>query len=154
MPKTEQNIRTKSTIVAVAEKAFTPANQINCSGYVKDVAHLLGVYMPPEENADSPIKYMQTDHSWISLGNNDVEASKMAAQHYLVVAGWVNPHGHGHVVVIVPGREHGHAKGSWGSLGHASDARENAGINYAFDKHQMHAVQYFATPVSALVASL
>ena len=71
---------------------------------------MLSVYMPPEDNADALIKYMQTDPSWTNLGNNDVEASKMAGQHYLVIAGWTNPYGHGHVVVIVPGRVNGYRK--------------------------------------------
>lgn len=56
----------------------------------------------------------------------------MAGQHYFVVAGLSNPNGHGHVVVIVPGRKNGYAKGFWGSLSHPSEARENEGIDYAF----------------------
>lgn len=136
MPKTELNARPKTRIVTVAEKAFTPRNQINYSGYVKDVAHLLGEWMP-DVDADDLIKYMGSTPSWVDLGNNDVEASNMAGQHYLVVAGRVNPHGHGHVVVIVPGRENGYAKGFWGSLGNASGAGENKGLDYAFDRHEL-----------------
>jgi hypothetical protein len=146
-------VRSKTTVEAVAEKAFTPANQINCSGYVKDVAHQLGVYMPLGANANDLVKYMKTDGFWTKLGNNDVEASKMAGQHYLVVAGWVNQNGHGHVVVIMPGRDGKFARASWGSLGNAGNAGENKGINWAFDPHERSEVQYFAIPVSALVTS-
>ncbi len=146
-------MRDNTTILTVADKAFTPSNKINCSGYVKDVAHLLGVYMPLGANANELVKYMQTDHFWTKLGNNDVEASKLAGQHYLVVAGWVNPNGHGHVVIIMPGWENGHPKGSWGSLHNAGDARLDASLSRTFTAHELRDVQYFAIPVSSLVAS-
>ncbi len=136
-------MRPKTTIFAVAENAFTPQKQINCSGFVRDIAHLLGEPLP-DEDADHLIRIMQTSPSWYQLGNNDVEASKLAGQHYLVIAGWLNPHGHGHLVVIVPGRENGYAKGYWGSLGHANRAGQNEGINHAFDRHELPEVQYFA----------
>ncbi len=144
--------RAKTTIIAAAEKAFTPRNQVNCSAYVRDVALSIGEYMP-DLDANQMIDYMKSNPSWHDLGNNDVAASKMAGQHYFVVAGLSNPNGHGHVVVIVPGRKNGYAKGFWGSLSHPSEARENEGIDYAFTKYELPEFQYFATPVSALVAS-
>ncbi len=145
-------MRPKTTIFEIAEKAFTPRNQINCSGYVRDVINLAGDWVP-DEDANHLIQYMQTSPSWTDLGNDDVRASELAGQHYLVIAGLLNKHGHGHVVLIVPGRENGYAKGYWGSLNNAHEAYENAGIDHAFTRAELPEVQYFAIPVGSLKPS-
>ena len=69
------------------------------------------------------VEYLAKNPSWEQLDNNDQMASQRTGQGYLVIAGTINPHGHGHVVIIVPGRAGQYARGYWGSLGNAHEAR-------------------------------
>jgi hypothetical protein len=103
-------LQKKRTIEEAAKAAMTPENEINCSGYVRTLALDLGEYMPPLD-ANAMVKYLASNHSWEQPGNNDQLASQRAGQGYLVIAGTINPHGHGHVAAIVPGRAGRYARG-------------------------------------------
>jgi hypothetical protein len=134
-------VRQTKTIDEVAKEAMTPRNEVNCSGYVRTVALDLGEYMP-EMQANDMVKYLSKNPSWEQLGNNDMIASEFAAKGYLVIAGIINPHGHGHVAIIVPGRGGKYAKGYWGSINGVKNSGLNKGINQAWTHPELHEVQF------------
>ena len=142
-------MRRKQTIEEAAKTAMTPQNEINCSGFVRTVALDLGEYMP-DMQANEMVKYLANNPSWEHLGNNDVLASELAAKGYLVIAGTVNPYGHGHVAVIVRGRDGKYARAYWGSIRGASHKGEGNGINEAWTPHDLHEVQFFAIRLPTL----
>ena len=111
-------MRNKQTIEEAAKAAMTPQNEINCSGYVRTVALDLGEYMP-QMDSERDGEYLAKNPSWEQLDNNGQMASQLR-QGYLVIAG-TQSHGHGHVVMIVPGRAGQYARGYWGSLGKAHE---------------------------------
>lgn len=102
-----------------------------------------GEYMPQME-ANEMVEYLAKNSSWEQLGNNDRLASQLAAKQYLVIAGTINHDGHGHVVVIVPGRSGPYALGYWGSINGAHYSGEGIGIDYAWTHHDLHSVEFFA----------
>jgi len=136
-------MRQKKTIEDVAKAEMTPRNQINCSGFVRDVALAVGEYMPAMQ-ANEMVAYLAKAPSWEQLGNNDMLASQRAGQGYLVIAGTINPHGHGHVVIIVQGREGRYASAYWGALGNANGRGEGKGIDHAWTHTELHDVQFLA----------
>lgn len=144
-------MRKKQTIEEVAKASMTSSNQVNCSGYVRDVAHNLGEYMP-QMDANEIVKYLADQPSWEKLGNNDKLASERAEQGYFVIAGTINPHGHGHVAVIVPGRVGAYARGYWGSMRGAHHKGEGDGIDQGWTRHELHSVQYFAIRLPTLMS--
>jgi cell wall-associated NlpC family hydrolase len=101
------------------------AHKSDCSGYVRAVAADLGI--PLHGFANQLVDYWSRSPSWVTLGNDAARASELAAQGYFVVAGKKEKEGHGHVVIIVPGRSsQGDAMGYWGTLGRIG--HKNTGI--------------------------
>lgn len=132
-------------IVAIAERNWD-AHKSDCSGFVRAVAQAAGV--PLGGLANHLVDYWNADPGWLKLGNDSRRASTLAAQGYLVVAGRKEA-GHGHVVIIVPGRDtYGNAIGYWGRLGGVGF--KDKGLNFAWKHADLKTVQYFAMPAPSL----
>ncbi len=118
----------------------------DCSGFARAVASEAGV--PIMGNANQMIDHMRKGGGWISLGHDAARASRMSGDGYLVVGG-KQEHTHGHVVVVVPGTDHGMAMGYWGSLGRGIEAR-NARLSQSFTHAALPTVEYWAYPAARL----
>ncbi len=140
------DLKARYPIFALAEASWD-ANKTDCSGFVRAVALAAGV--PLGGMANNLVDYWNAAPGWIKLGNKSFLASQMAEQGYLVVAGEKHTP-HGHVVVVVPGSEHGHAMGYWGQL-HRIGLRD-ASLSKAWRPADLKKVQYFAFPVRTLKA--
>lgn len=86
----------------VAHAAFLN-NPGNCSGAVHDVIKALVDPTIPNMAANPLILYLSSPaHGWKHVTMQ--EASKLADQGKVVVGGLADPHGHGHVIIVLPGR--------------------------------------------------
>ena len=75
------------------------------------------------------------------------KAQSLANQGYFVVAGYINPNGSGHVVVVVPGEE-GYSKNWGGAIPNVMDTGRNMRtdsqtINYSFNKNLIPYVEFY-----------
>lgn len=75
------------------------------------------------------------------------KAQSLANQGYFVVAGYINPNGSGHVVVVVPGEE-GYSENWGGAIPNVMDTGRNMRtdsqtINYSFNKNLIPYVEFY-----------
>lgn len=104
----QTNIRTTTQIKNAAAKAVRsiPGTDSQCSKGVRLAFKNLYGTLPPGMNclANEMVSYWAKNPSlWKEITLS--EAQGYANNGYFVVAGYQNPGGHGHVVVIVPGKE-------------------------------------------------
>jgi cell wall-associated NlpC family hydrolase len=92
---------------AAFDKEYIPgtANKDNCSGFVKEVAHALGVVLPHTANADGIVGHLMTHWSPVASG---AEASRLAGTGTLVLVGLkaadhTPAKNNGHVAVVISG---------------------------------------------------
>lgn len=86
----------------VAHAAFMN-NPGNCSGAVHDVIKAMVDPHMPYMLANPLILYLSNSaHGWKQVTMQ--EASKLADQGKVVVGGLAEQHGHGHVIIVMPGR--------------------------------------------------
>lgn len=124
----------------------------NCSGYVKQVAARVGVYLP-DLQADGIIDYLSLAEGWQKLGNDAKQASHMAGQGAFVVAG-LKAAGNGHVAVVVPGwSAQGFPLGYWGSMRGAQYAGAGKSLTLSWTKPDLERVAYFAAAMSDTAAA-
>ncbi len=143
----DADLKTHYPVFALAEASW-PAHKSDCSGFVRAVA--LAARIPLSGLANHLVDTWNSDPAWIKLGSDVAQASRLSEQGYLVVAGRKEPN-HGHVVVIVPGRDaHGDAMGYWGRLGGIGE--KDNGLNFAWKRADLAGVQYFATSAPGLRA--
>ena len=134
-------------IFAICEKDWE-AHKSDCSGYVRAVAHDLGV--PLSGLANQLVDHWNKGGGWMKL-SGPLDASIKATQGYLVVAG-KKEKGHGHVVVVVPGHSsHNDAMGYWGMLHHVG--KKDQGLGWAWKRSELKSVSYFAIAVPSLKAN-
>jgi len=91
------------------------------------------------KTANQIVEYWRASSSWESITKSQAQSS--ANDGWFTVAGWYNPDGSGHVVVIVPGTE----KGGWPvDMDTGANMRsESQGLNYSFGKDKRDDVEYF-----------
>lgn len=104
----QTNIRTTTQIKNAAAKAVRsiPGTDSQCSKGVRLAFKNLYGTLPSgmDTDANGMTRYwMNTPSKWGEIKIS--EAQSYANNGYFVVAGYINPNGHGHVVVIVPGKE-------------------------------------------------
>ena len=102
------NKRSTTKIKNAAEKSVRsiPGTDAQCSEGVRLAFKNLYGSLPSDMNCDanSMTRYwMNNPAKWGEIKIS--EAQSYANQGYFVVAGYINPGGHGHVVVVVPGKE-------------------------------------------------
>jgi len=137
-----------SKVVDACEKNW-PFWKADCSGFVKAVAHELGVCLVGDANA---IVSGLTRPPWESIDPwwsvaSGVDAADWAEGGYLVIAGKQAP-GNGHLVVVVPGPlAHGkYPTAYWGKL--HSIGKKVTTLNYAWTANDLGTVNYWATFIS------
>lgn len=112
--------RTVTQIKAAARKAVKsiPGNDAQCNNGVKAAFKELFKTLPNgmDCRANQMVDYWRNSSDWMRITMS--QAHTLANQGYFVVAGWKNPKGHGHVVVIVPGAT---TKSGWGNVPKAMD---------------------------------
>jgi cell wall-associated NlpC family hydrolase len=120
------------------------AYKSDCSGFVRAVAHALGIEL--SGLADDLVTAIQGE-GWTDLGHDGVQAKQKAEEGNFVVAGLKGsdqaaPSAHGHVVVIVPGSlAHGkYPTGYWGKL-HGTGKKKFT-INWAWKHADLPNVVY------------
>lgn len=96
--------------------------------------------------ANDMVKYWQNNpQHWEKI--EMVKAQSLANQGFFVVAGYINPNGSGHVVVVVPGEE-GYSKNWGGAIPNVMDTgrnmrTESQTINYSFNKSLIPYVEFY-----------
>jgi hypothetical protein len=130
--------------VVRACKAEWNSHKSDCSGFVRAVAHDLGITL---QGLANDIVDQICRSPWTSLKHDGIAARQKAEAGYFVVAG-LKEKPHGHVVVITPGPL-AHAKyptGYWGRL-HGT-GKMNTTINFAWNKQDRDKVfySYIAVP--------
>lgn len=81
-----------------------------CNVFAQDVCEAMGVILPRNMRANELVMWLANAGAafdWETLGSNGEEgaahvAQRMADEGQLVLAGWVNPAGPGHLAVLVP----------------------------------------------------
>lgn len=123
-------------IVAACEAEWE-AHKADCSGFLKAVAHRLGIELTGQAN--DIIATLRT--SW-PRAMDGASAAALAAGGQLVVGG-LEAAGHGHVVVVVPGPlEHGkYPHAYWGRL-NAVGAKDT-GVNFSWNQTDRDRVGYW-----------
>jgi hypothetical protein len=113
-----------SRVRAACQQCFTPANQANCSGFVKDVMTKLGVAAPWGPNAlANEMADDIADQKGCTLLHSFAEGQAAAARGDLVVYALAKE-GHGHVAVgLADPLSDGFPFASWGMLNNPSGAR-------------------------------
>lgn len=119
------------------------AHKNDCSGFLKAVAHDIGIVLTGQANdivdhiANSP---------WTSLDHDGVAAKTKAELGLFVVAG-LKDTPNGHVVVITPGplAHDKYPTGYWGKL--HGVGQKNATINWAWNAEDRDKVVYAFIPV-------
>ncbi|HQT83581.1 MULTISPECIES: hypothetical protein [Acidiphilium] len=104
MTGTNQTISNSAAVQLkkVANAAFL-ANPSNCSGAVHDVIKKLVDAQFAYRQANQLILYLANPaHGWKQVGLK--KASELADQGKVVVGGMAEPSGHGHVIIVLPGR--------------------------------------------------
>lgn len=81
---------------------------------------------------------MRSDKNWVEVDARG--AQKLANEGCLVIAGWKNPDGHGHVAVVRPGEPY--YSNSWGGVAPkvmniGTENFINRSASYAFSKERM-----------------
>lgn len=95
-------------------------------------------------SANEMVRYWQSSSDWTPISMS--KAQEYVNHGFFVVAGWINPNGHGHVVVIVPGTAVYDPR--WGYLPHTMDTGGNGHwddnmLNYSFGKDKKEEIQFF-----------
>jgi hypothetical protein len=125
-------------------KARWPADKSDCSAFVRDVAHDLGVTLAG--NADAIVDKIRAD--WERLADGPAAAAAAAAGRFVVAglkgAEQQEPSAHGHVVVVVQGAlaHNLYPTAYWGRLGGVGS--ENQTTNWAWRAGDRDKVTYAA----------
>jgi len=91
------------------------------------------------KNANTIVQHWRNSSKWESISKS--QAQSYANNGWFVVAGWINPNGSGHVVVIVPGTE---INGWPVCMDTGAGMRTTSqGLNYSFGRDKRNDVGYF-----------
>lgn len=122
-----------------------PANQSDCSGFVREVAKAIKVSLSGQANE---IVDQISGPGWTKI-RNGIDAKQAADEGKFVIAGLKGseqqePSPHGHVVVVVSGPLHNgkYPTAYWGAL--KGTGRQNETINWAWTKADLANVKYAA----------
>ena len=132
----------KNAVDAVKNSDATNTMKARCNEGVKNA--FKEVYGPlatelDNKSANDIVKYWRNSSKWESISLS--QAQILANQGWFVVAGWENPFGSGHVVVIVPGTE---IDGWPVCMDTGVNKRwDSNGLNYSFGKDKRNDVEYY-----------
>jgi len=114
-------------------------HKADCSGFVKAVAHRLGLLLSGQAN--DIMRHLRSNWNRAAHGK---DASEKAAAGWLVVAG-LEARPNGHVVVVVPGplNRGKYPTAYWGRLGRSGS--KNQTINWSWSQSDIEMVAYYYT---------
>jgi hypothetical protein len=134
-------------VIKACQENLAGQNQHACNYFVRDVATELnngnGLL---NTTANIQISLLPQGPTWRNLGTGDAGATAALASAdagQLVIAGWENTKGHGHVAVVVKGLAvNGWPRGYWGQLG--GQAGSNQGLRQSFGADKRAKTEFFA----------
>ena len=138
-------------IAAACQEHLVGANLHACNFFVRDVTAALGAidFNHLDVMANVQIDRLRTAPNWQEIGHGDDGARAAlirANAGELVVAGWKNPIGHGHVAIAVWGTAiNGWPHGYWGRLDGAPGF--NSGLRNTFGTEKRPSTVFFARPL-------
>jgi hypothetical protein len=121
------------------------ANIHACNKFVRDMVAALGGNTDNflDTIANTQVTLLRLSADWENLGQGAAAGLARANAGNIVIAGWINTGGHGHVAIAVKGDAvNGWPRGYWGQLG--GTAGYNLGLRNSFGADKRATTQFFS----------